>query len=127
MTIPLDPRATIHVARQPILDVSGRVFGYELLYREDTDSPDYLEPTDITSARVLTDAILTIGLDTLTNGLPAFLNLTRQLLVESAATLLPPASAVLELRPDVPADAEVIDACRTLHGMGYSLALDDYC
>ncbi len=33
---------------------------------------------------------------------------------------------VIELREDVEIDPEVIEACRSLHGRGFALALDDF-
>jgi EAL and modified HD-GYP domain-containing signal transduction protein len=67
----------VYIARQPILDHAGQVFGYELLYRaRETDSTCTVSG-DVASASVLTDGILTMGLEMLTNGRPAFVNLTR--------------------------------------------------
>ena len=69
MTLPVTadtPPDLIFVARQPILDEARRVFGYELLYRgSQTDSACVMD-SDVASARVLTDALLSIGFDTLT-------------------------------------------------------------
>src|SRR5207247_4333088 len=48
------------------------------------------------------------------------------LLLGEAATLLPPLSAVIEIREDVAIDADVVDACRNLHQLGFVLALDDF-
>lgn len=118
----LDTRETVCVIRQPILDESGRVFAYELLYRDDVSDPEE-GSQDLARARVLTDAVLSLGLDTLTDGLPAFLSLSRELLVRDAGTLLPPASVVLELPKDLVPDEEVLQACRRLFGLGYRLAL----
>lgn len=82
--------AEVFVARQPIFDRQQRVFAYELLFRaidEDTCScPD----GDYASQRMIGQSLNTFGFDQLTAGRPAFLNLTRSLLVERAATLLPP-------------------------------------
>jgi EAL and modified HD-GYP domain-containing signal transduction protein len=116
----------VHVARQPILDARGTVFGYELLYRAAQTDTSCTAEGDLASARVLTDAVLEVGLDTLTNGRPAFLNLTKPLITSQVATLLPHAAAVYELREDVEVDDEVIEACRNLHKLGYRLALDDF-
>ena len=121
-----DPRALVHVARQAILDAKGQVFGYELLYRATQTSTSCTADGDLASARVITDAVLEVGLDTLTDGRPAFLNLTKPLITSQVATLLPHAAAVYELREDVEIDQEVIDACRALHARGYRLALDDF-
>src|SRR3990172_8078336 len=98
MHLNLDPRDTICVARQPIVDQSGKVFGYELLYRGGTDDTTCTAAGDLAAARVFNDAVLNLGLDTLTAGHLAFVNLTRPLLVDDAATLLPPSATVLEVR-----------------------------
>ena len=124
--IALEASRTVHVARQPILSRSRAVFGYELLYRSGIGATACTAPVDLAGARVMSDAMLTLGLDTLTGGLPAFVNLTRQLLVSDCGTLLPRGRVVLELLEDIPADATVIDACRRLHQQGYQLALDDF-
>src|SRR6266498_2810953 len=104
MAIGLDRRTALCVARQPILDHTGRVFGYELLYRGDPVATECLASGDLAGARVLSDAVLALGLETLTCGLPAFINLTRHLLLNDAGTLLPAEGTVLELREDIPVD-----------------------
>ena len=115
------------VARQPILDEARQVFGYELLYRAaQTDTSANFANSDEASARVLTDTLLTMGFDTLTDGRKGFMNVSRTLLLSEAASLTPPASSVLELLETIEADPEVIDACRTLKTTGYTLALDDF-
>jgi len=116
----------VHVARQPILDAHNKVFGYELLYRATQTDTSCTAEGDLASARVLTDAVLEVGLDTLTAGRPAFLNLTKPLITSQVATLLPPKAAVFELREDVEVDDTVVEACRTLHARGYRMALDDF-
>ena len=121
-----DPRDTVYIARQPILQPSGRVFGYELLYRAAAEDAACTTAGDMAGARVLTDAVLNIGLDILTDGQTAFLNLTRRLLLDGAATLLPQGSAVFELLEDIRIDGEVVDTCRALFAKGYRFALDDF-
>src|SRR6185436_15634184 len=100
----MDGRASICVARQPILDSIGRVFGYELLYRGTFDAVDCTAAGDLAGARVLSDALLSLGLDALTCGRPAFVNFTRSLLLSEAGELLPAASTVIEIREDVAVD-----------------------
>jgi c-di-GMP-related signal transduction protein len=41
-----DSREGAYVARQPILDASGQVFGYELLYRSGADAVSCQDPHD---------------------------------------------------------------------------------
>lgn len=121
----LDARDTLYVARQPILDAAGRVFAYELLYRAEVEDQESLS-ADHAAARVLTDGVINVGLDVLTGGRPAFVNLTRSLLVGDVAKLLPTGTAVFELHSDIEVDEPVVMACRQLHEAGHSLALSDF-
>jgi EAL and modified HD-GYP domain-containing signal transduction protein len=124
MTVNVDAREAVFVARQPILDETGKVFGYELLYRNSASSGPETEGGDETEARGLTDAVLTLGLDRLAEGRPAFLNFTRALLIGQAGTLLPAAMVVVQLRRGILVDDDVVTACQDLHAKGYKLALD---
>ena len=119
-------RDTVYIARQPIFHPSGRVFGYELLYRAEADDAECTAGGDMAGARVLTDTVLNLGLDVLTDGHTAFLNLTRRLLLDGAASLLPRESTVFELLENIEIDTPVIDACRVAFAKGYSVALDDF-
>lgn len=122
MGIGHDSRKAVSVARQPILDQTAQIFGYELLYRAEPGEAN----DSLTGARVLTDALLGVGLDALTCGLKAFVSLTHHLLVDGAGSLLPPESTVLEIRGDIPVTDEVVETCQRLHESGYALALDNF-
>jgi EAL and modified HD-GYP domain-containing signal transduction protein len=67
-----------------------------------------------------------MGLDVLCDGRRAFVNCTRDTLIKGLVTLLPPTSTVVEVLETVPADPEVVAACRSLKDAGYMIALDDY-
>lgn len=126
MPIGLDSRKAVSVARQPILDHAGHIFGYELLYRGGAEASGSGPSHDLAGARVLTDAVLGVGLDALTCGLKAFVNLTHHLLIDGAGTLLPPETTVLQLADNMPVTEEVIDTCRRLHDGGYAIALSNF-
>ncbi|MEQ1760211.1 MAG: HDOD domain-containing protein [Vicinamibacterales bacterium] len=120
-------RDTVFLARQPILDRHGRVRAYELLYRGGgSDFGLASDAPDAATARVVHAAIMSVGLETLTPGCPAFLNVTRNLLMGDLGALLPSGSVVLEVLETVDVDDGVVERCRELHGMGYALALDDF-
>jgi c-di-GMP-related signal transduction protein len=121
-----DAPASVYVARQPILYPSGRVFGYELLYRAGASETSCTVPVDLAAARVFSDGMLALGFETLTGGRPAFVNVTRQVLLADLATLLPRDGVVIELLESIDVDEEVISVCKTLKEQGYRLALDDY-
>lgn len=112
-----------YVVRQPILDAHERVYGYDLRFR-DAEGPQAGDD-DRSAARVLTDAILTIGLDTLANKKPAFLAFSKSLLIDGAATLLPAEAIVVGIPGALGTDPAVIEACRGLHAAGYTLAIED--
>ncbi|ODS54685.1 MAG: hypothetical protein ABS36_11000 [Acidobacteria bacterium SCN 69-37] len=115
------------VARQPILDRSGRVFAYELRHREPTFAVTReVVPDDRATARVLTDGLLAIGFEALTGGRQAFINVSRQFLLDGIPAGLPPGAVVFGVGADVEADATVVSACRALYDAGYGFAVDPF-
>lgn len=119
----------IFVARQPIFDTANQVAGYELLYRNDVRQADASSSgTGIAemSSTVLVNTFLGIGLHRLTDGRPAFLNCSRELLVGPMLEMLDPAQVVVEILEHVEPDDEVIEACRRLIEAGFRIALDDF-
>jgi EAL and modified HD-GYP domain-containing signal transduction protein len=105
------PRAAtdVLVARQPVYDPSLKVVAYELLVEGD----DSLA------------AISEIGLS-LVAGHPAYVPVTRELLLEGAATALPADRVVLAVGPGLERDRTVRDAIEELVAAGYRLALMDH-
>ena len=114
-----------YVARQPIFDRNEKVFGYELLFRDDMENIFHGSNPDVASRSTL-DSSLLVGLEVLCDGRRAFMNCTRDTLVGGLITLLPSHSTVVEILESVPVDAEVIIACQRLKEAGYLIALDDY-
>jgi EAL and modified HD-GYP domain-containing signal transduction protein len=117
----------VFVARQPIFDRGNQVAGYELLYRNNGDA---VHAAGLSSERMCTEmvanALLTIGLDRLTGGRPAFVNATREFMVEGLFRLFPPRAVVVELLETVEPDDHAIAACEQMVSEGYQLALDDF-
>jgi EAL and modified HD-GYP domain-containing signal transduction protein len=115
------------VARQPIYDRALAVTAYELLYRESASS---LKAMVIdgrrATLRVIANAALEIGLDRLAGGLPVHINFPRELLAGEIYLPLQPASVVIEVLEDVPADADVLAGIRELRKRGHRIALDDF-
>lgn len=112
------------VARQPIFDAKNRIHGYELLYRE--GPKNQFSGDGDQASRIMLDNTLLFGLNTLTGKSMAFVNCTRETLLEKLVTLLPPQSTVLEILESVVPDSAVIRACSELREMGYKIALDDF-
>ena len=123
---PDDGAINVFVARQPIFDKYRRVFAYELLFRHSFENAcGDVDKTDA-ARHVLSNAILTFGLDAITAGKRAFINMTAETLTSGAATLVPPDRAVIEILEDVQPTPAVIAACRQLKKEGFVLALDDF-
>ena len=120
------PVSSAFVARQPIVDRERQLFGYELLCRPSLDATSCIAPYEQASARVLVTAVTDIGLQILTEGKPAFVNVTRALLLDGAPMALPPSSIVVELLETIDADPEVLAACARLREAGFQIALDDF-
>jgi c-di-GMP-related signal transduction protein len=116
------PAPVLFVGRQPIVDETGRLFGYELLSRsKPADAP----PDDPEAAtREIVDYWSTL-LTSRNEGV-AFVNCTRASLVDGTVTLLPSSNTILEILEDIEPDPELIAACRALRKQGYRLALDDF-
>jgi len=84
-----------YVARQPILDLHGRLHGYELLFR---DGPGVAFQGDGDLAtRTMLDNSVVFGLERLSGGITAFINCTLESLTESMVDVLPPSMTVLEI------------------------------
>jgi EAL and modified HD-GYP domain-containing signal transduction protein len=112
------------VARQPILDRTQKVFGYELLFRNGIE--DYFNADPDLAARSMLDSSLLFGLNTLCHNSRAFLNCTREILLRDLITLLPPSQTVVEILEIVEPEDRVIAACKRLKTAGYLIALDDF-
>jgi c-di-GMP-related signal transduction protein len=74
-----------YVARQPIFDREQKVFGYELLFRDDMENMFHGVDPDAASASTF-DSSLLVGLDVLCDGRRAFLNCTRDTLISGLVT-----------------------------------------
>ena len=112
------------VARQPILDRSQNVFGYELLFRNGVE--DYFNADPELAARSTLDSSLLYGINMLCDRRRAFVNCTCEVLFKDLITLLPPHQTVAEILETVEPEDRVIAACKRLKAAGYLIALDDF-
>ena len=113
-----------YVARQPILDLEGRVHGYELLFRSGPLGATGRDG-DL-AARTMLDNAVIFGLEHFTNGLPAFVTCSAEALTEQLVNVLPPRETVLGVPANLAKSPKLLDACRELKARGFRLALDDF-
>jgi EAL and modified HD-GYP domain-containing signal transduction protein len=78
------------------------------------------------TAHVLVNTFLELGLDTLVGSKRAFVNLTRDFLLQDYVLAFPADRVVLEVLEDIAVDDDVLAALRNLSARGYIIALDDF-
>jgi EAL and modified HD-GYP domain-containing signal transduction protein len=112
------------MVRQPILDLRGRLHGYELLFQDapegDIGADSVLSPLSILDNMVL------FGLDLLTGGTLAFVRCTAEALSENLLAVLPPSLTVLEIPAALELTPKLLEACREFSKRGFRLALIDF-
>jgi EAL and modified HD-GYP domain-containing signal transduction protein len=118
------PQPSRFIARQPILNSRREIVAYELLSRTGWDN--WFDGERGVATRQTLDHCVLVGTEYLTKNQLAFVNCTREALVNKWVTLLPANTTVLEILETVPPDEELVAACVELKKMGYLLALDDF-
>jgi c-di-GMP-related signal transduction protein len=116
----------LFIGRQPILDRAQKTFGYELLFRGGMENVFENQDSDQASLSVIDTTFGHMGIQQITSGKKAFINFTRNLLLQDFALLLPSERLVIEMLETIEPDAEIISACQKLKGKGYMIALDDF-
>jgi EAL and modified HD-GYP domain-containing signal transduction protein len=115
-----------YVARQPIFAGNKSIYAYELLFRDGTANfvPDI--DGDEATETVMSNSVLTIGVESILGDKRAFINFTQNLLVKKIPLLLPQETTVVEILEDVIPAPDLLAACREMADQGYLLALDDF-
>jgi EAL and modified HD-GYP domain-containing signal transduction protein len=116
----------VFVARQPIYNRTQHVYGYELLYRSDSDNQCRSIEGDVATSQLILNAVTDMGLDNLVGSRPAFINLSHGFLVGKYQLPLPSNRVVIEVLENVEIDDELIAGVRWLANQGYTIALDDF-
>lgn len=113
------------LARQPIYNTKLEISAYELLFRSHYNSEvaDFA-CGDKATGQVLLNAFGEAGLETICGKHPAFINFTKNLILE-----LPPFDPdqyVIEILEDIEVDDQLIEALHKAKKQGARLALDDF-
>jgi c-di-GMP phosphodiesterase len=117
----------VFVARQPIFDPKLEVAAYELLFRgSNAVDRAIVSDNDEATSTVVVNAFTELGLDTVVGERRAWVNVSRDFVVQGMAYALPKDRVVLELLEDQGADDELIEQLDLLRRDGYTIALDDF-
>jgi EAL and modified HD-GYP domain-containing signal transduction protein len=124
---PSQASALALVARQSVYDASLKVIAYELLYRGSATavSADVVDSSQAT-LRVIAIAVLEIGLDRLSAGLPVHINYPAELLAKNPPIAAPAERVVIEVLEGVRGNLDVIEGISALRARGHRIALDAY-
>ncbi len=118
---------TCLIGRQPILADNEHVVAYELLFRS-IAANNIADVNDATfsSANVINNTLTNFGIESLLGARRGFINLDYELLMSDVLEIIPRDKIVLELLESLQVTDELIERCRTLKEMGFTLALDDH-
>ena len=117
----------IFIGRQPILDRGHELYAYELLFRSSRrrNSAEVLDDLQA-SASVISHAFADLGVEQALGPYKGFINCDASLLLSDLLEALPSDKIVLEVLETVEVTAEIVERCRALKALGYTLALDDF-
>lgn len=115
-----------YIARQAILDRDKKLYAYELLFRDGEKNCFPNIPPDEATSKILTDSHLDLGLEDISAGKPVFINFHQDTLLHRFPTSLDPKKVVIEVVETVKPTAELVEACKTIKELGYTIALDDH-
>jgi EAL and modified HD-GYP domain-containing signal transduction protein len=120
--------AQIFLGRQPILGREQQLLAYTLFFRPLpilTGSPVTVDDPAPRPAAVAANAFAGLNVDETLGPYRWFINAAPSFLFSDTIETLPPARVVLEIRETAQPAPEVIERCRQLCALGFSLAVDD--
>lgn len=114
------------IGRQPIYDRALNVYGYELLYRDNTVNAAQFTDGDLATSQVIVNTFMEMGLERLVGSRPAFVNVTHDFFVGQRPLPMSNEQVVFELLETAVVDEPLIAGVRALTARGYRIALDDF-
>jgi EAL and modified HD-GYP domain-containing signal transduction protein len=116
--------SSINVARQPIVTSDEKILGYEFFYRDHEGKCTIEDPRHATSS-VLVSLLNQIGTASSFGDSLAFINTDGPLLLTDIIRTLPKDKFIFELSSTIRHTAQVHEAVRYYHSLGYRFALDN--
>lgn len=116
----------IFLGRQPILDRGQNLRAFELLFRAGRRNRAAVDCATAATATVINYALNELGIDAVLGSYRGFINLDAEMLLGDSIELLPRDKVVLEVLETVAPTPEIVERCRQLRALGFTLALDDF-
>ncbi|MCL2690571.1 MAG: HDOD domain-containing protein [Chitinispirillia bacterium] len=116
-----------YVARQPIVDSSGNLVAYELLFRSGAgaQSAQFTGGQLQATATLLENVLNSMGIDKIAGNKKVFINCSREMIISGALNMLDKERFVLEILETVSFDEQTLEAVEAAHASGFEIALDD--
>ena len=120
----MDNTLTLTLARQPIMNCNEQIVGYEFFYRDEEGKCSIDDPRHATSS-VLVNLLNQIGTAASFGDSLAFINTDGPLMLTDIIRTLPKEKFVFELSETMRHTAQIHEAIRYYHSVGYQFALDN--
>lgn len=116
---------TACLARQPIFTSKNKVWGYEILYRENPDADKAVFTDEDLATLTVASNLFSMSLDS-SEKAKVVINFPQRSIMEQVPQSLPPETTVLEI-PELPThNPRFVPTLKSLRQMGYSVSLDGY-
>ncbi len=117
----------ISLGRQPVLDKDSNIFGFEILVRSETSLESTFGDGSSASASAIMNTLSDFGLkEVVGKRHKALFNVNGEILMSDMIELLPHEQVVIELHDSIRIDSAIVNRCKDLKKLGFSLALSDF-
>lgn len=116
----------IFLARQPIFDKKNKIIAYELLFRTGMLNKYNSVDGDNATIEVIKNTLFNFGIEKIAKNKKVFINFTENILKSNILDLLSPEYVVVEILENIEPTLEIINICKKLKEIKYTIALDDF-
>ncbi|TYC84043.1 EAL and HDOD domain-containing protein [Acetobacterium wieringae] len=114
------------IARQPIFNVDLDVYGYELLFRLNSQSSQFGGISSQGATAAVLTGLYEAGIENIIENKRAFINFDEIFIHSDALELIKPDQMVVEMLEKIKIDDSLIERIRSIREKGYQIALDDF-
>ncbi|OXS27521.1 MAG: hypothetical protein BI182_14415 [Acetobacterium sp. MES1] len=114
------------IARQPIFNVDLDVYGYELLFRLNSQSSQFGGISSQGATAAVLTGLYEAGIENIIEDKRAFINFDEIFIYSDALELIKPDQMVVEMLEKVKIDDSLIARIQSIREKGYQIALDDF-
>jgi EAL and modified HD-GYP domain-containing signal transduction protein len=117
-------RPLAHLTRQPIFDGKLKTVGYELLFRESSESEQLNDDGTRRTSSVLADTLAEFGLERVVGALPAWVTFAANYLAEKLPIPIGPKLLTLQVGSDCIGNEDALERLRELRKQSYRIVCD---